>query len=46
MFIGEWDWEKLANEWDVEELVRMGLDIPNFELDEENRRKRKSKKII
>jgi len=27
---GEWDWEGLANEWDVEELESWGLDIPNF----------------
>jgi len=28
---GEWDWEKLANEWDVEELAEWGLDIPVWE---------------
>jgi ParB-like chromosome segregation protein Spo0J len=28
---GEWDWDTLANEWDVEELTEWGLDIPNFE---------------
>jgi len=27
---GEWDWDMLANEWDAEELVEWGLDIPNF----------------
>lgn len=32
---GEWDWDALANEWDVEELAEWGLDIPNFEIDEE-----------
>ena len=31
---GEWDWDTLANEWNVEELSEWGLDIPNFELDE------------
>ena len=31
---GEWDWEVLKNEWDVEELDAWGLDIPNFEVDE------------
>jgi ParB-like chromosome segregation protein Spo0J len=28
---GEFDWDTLANEWDVEELTEWGLDIPNFE---------------
>ena len=27
---GEWDWEMLANEWDVEQLDEWGLDIPVF----------------
>ena len=27
---GEWDWDDLANNWDVEELTDWGLDIPNF----------------
>jgi len=27
---GEWDWDMLANEWDNEQLVEWGLDIPNF----------------
>ena len=31
---GEWDFDTLANEWDVGELAEWGLDIPNFELDE------------
>jgi hypothetical protein len=26
---GEWDFEMLANEWDVEQLEEWGLDIPN-----------------
>jgi hypothetical protein len=30
---GEWDFEMLANEWDVEQLDAWGLDIPNFETD-------------
>jgi len=25
---GEWDWDDLANEWDVEELEDWGLDLP------------------
>jgi DNA modification methylase len=29
---GEWDWDILANEWEVEQLEEWGLDIPvNFE---------------
>ena len=31
---GDWDWDTLANEWNVEELTEWGLDIPNFEIDE------------
>lgn len=27
---GEWDFEMLANEWDVEQLEDWGLDIPTF----------------
>jgi ParB-like chromosome segregation protein Spo0J len=27
---GEWDWDDLANNWDVLELTEWGLDIPNF----------------
>lgn len=27
---GEWDWEKLANEWDTEELSDWGVDVPSF----------------
>ena len=32
---GEWDWEQLANEWDVEELYDWGLDIPNLDVNDE-----------
>jgi len=28
---GEWDWDVLANEWEQEQLIEWGLDIPNFE---------------
>jgi hypothetical protein len=27
---GEWDWEALANEWDVEELQDWGMQVPGF----------------
>jgi len=33
---GEWNWEVLANEWDNEELESWGLDIPSFEVDEDD----------
>jgi len=29
---GEWQWDTLANEWDVEKLTEWGLDIPGFEV--------------
>jgi len=32
---GEWDWDDLANNWDVEELTQWGLDIPNFDVIDE-----------
>lgn len=27
---GEWDWDLLANEWDIDEITEWGLEIPNF----------------
>ena len=27
---GEWDWDSLANEWDVEKLEDWGLNVPEF----------------
>jgi len=30
---GEWEWETVANEWDVEELADWGLDVPGFDVD-------------
>jgi ParB-like chromosome segregation protein Spo0J len=36
---GEWDFEMLANEWDVEQLKEWGLDIPNFDTDSEKEQK-------
>ena len=29
---GEWDWDDLANNWEVEELTEWGLNIPNWSL--------------
>jgi ParB-like chromosome segregation protein Spo0J len=32
---GEWEWDTLANEWEVEQLQEWGLDIPvNFKTEE------------
>ena len=31
---GEWDWEMLANEWDVNLLDEWGLDVPDFTVKE------------
>jgi hypothetical protein len=43
---GENDWDMLANEWDAEELTEWGLEIPNFEIDnEETEEKEKIKKL-
>jgi len=28
---GDWDWEKLANEWDVNDLINWGFDEKEFE---------------
>jgi site-specific DNA-methyltransferase (adenine-specific) len=28
---GEWNWDDLANEWDVVKLNEWGLDVPNFD---------------
>jgi site-specific DNA-methyltransferase (adenine-specific) len=32
---GEWDWDELANDWDVEQLTEWGLDIPDFKVEDE-----------
>jgi len=29
---GEWDWDTLGNEWDAEELIEWGIDVPGFDL--------------
>jgi ParB-like chromosome segregation protein Spo0J len=28
---GEWDWDMLANEWETDELKELGLDVPVFD---------------
>jgi ParB-like chromosome segregation protein Spo0J len=32
---GEWDWDSLANEWEVDKLEDWGLDLPIFKSDED-----------
>ena len=29
---GEWDWDLLANEWDIDMLNDWGIDVPNFDV--------------
>lgn len=31
---GEWDWDMLANEWEMDELKEWGLDLPDFAVTE------------
>lgn len=31
---GEWDWEQIKNDWDVDKLDEWGLDVPDFEVTE------------
>lgn len=33
---GEWDWEVLANKWDVDALAQWGMDIPSFPEDKDH----------
>ena len=33
---GEWDWDILANEWDVKQLSDWGVDLPVFDLPTED----------
>lgn len=42
---GEWDWDDLANNWNVEDLTIWGLDIPNFDIAEEQEMKDLSDKL-
>lgn len=30
---GEWDWDALANDWDIEALREWGVDVPSFNID-------------
>lgn len=31
---GEWDWDILANEWDIDMLNDWGIDVPNFDVED------------
>lgn len=31
---GDWDWDLIANEWDIEELNDWGLDLPSWDSDQ------------
>lgn len=33
---GEWDWDLLANEWNIDELDAWGLDLPKVYFEEDN----------
>ncbi len=33
---GEWDWDILANDWDSNQLIEWGMDLPEFETDDLN----------
>ena len=33
---GEWDWDVLGNEWDVEQLEDWGLEVIGFDVDEDD----------
>ena len=33
---GYWDWDILANEWDEDDLLAWGLEIPNYDPDKED----------
>jgi len=30
---GEWDWEQIKNDWDVDKLDEWGLDVPDFDIE-------------
>ena len=36
---GEWDWELVANGWDAEQLEDWGLDIPSFDIENDDEQK-------
>ncbi len=42
---GEWDWDILANEWNVDDLNEWGLDLPPM-FDNEKEEKQKEKPVL
>ena len=36
---GEWDWDELQSDWDVEQLEDWGLDVPTFDINNETEQK-------
>lgn len=41
---GAWDWDILANEWDAKDLVDWGVDIPSFDIDQDDQDENETKK--
>ena len=33
---GEWDWDAIANEWDTDEVADWGLDVPEWDIKEDD----------
>ena len=45
---GEWDWDIIANEWDLQELIEWGVDLPVYDLpldDEDLKNKNNDKEV-
>jgi hypothetical protein len=42
---GEWDWDMIANEWDVEQIEEWGLDVFNFDAENETDYSEKNKEF-
>ena len=40
---GEWDWEQLQSEWDIEQLEEWGLDVPSWNQSDETDYSEKNK---
>ena len=45
---GEWDWDILANEWDVKQLVDWGVDLPVYDVpvDDDQQEKNTTEKEV
>lgn len=37
---GEWDWDKLANEWELDELVAWGFNLDELHLDMDSKKEK------